>query len=321
MFAVLELDRTDVSERQSHNEVNRDFAAQLRTDTAAVRLRVRWPGNRKTLTTDQKRRAAGTFDADSRSVSASKKLLDTAHPAMRAASAVRSQATEHFRRSTLPYVEPGVRLLRREDVPTFEVVMTTLRSELADAVEQVSRHRDELIDSAQLRLGGLFDPADYAGDLASSFGLAWDYPNVDPPPYLYRLSRQLYEAEASRVRHRFDEAVRLAEEAFAEELAGLVSHLAERLSGEDGERRIFRDSAVTNLTEFFERFAQLNIRSDAQLDELVERARSVVVGSEAQQLRDNDRLRTVVREGLTDVERSLDDYLTTRPRRSVMRPR
>ena len=47
----------------------------------------------------------------------------------------------------------------------------------------------------------------------------------------------------------------LAEQAFVSEFAKLVSHLAERLSGSDGERKVFRDSAVTNLTEFFERAA------------------------------------------------------------------
>ena len=61
--------------------------------------------------------------------------------------------------------------------------------------------------------------------------------------------------ECRRVQSRFDEAVRLAEEAFVAELAKLVSHLTERLSGsEDGQRKVFRDSMVENLTEFFGRF-------------------------------------------------------------------
>ena len=54
---------------------------------------------------------------------------------------------------------------------------------------------------------------------------------------------------------RFAEAVQRAEQAFVEELSKLVAHLTERLSGEsDGKPKIFRDSAVTNLADFFERF-------------------------------------------------------------------
>ena len=48
---------------------------------------------------------------------------------------------------------------------------------------------------------------------------------------------------------RFEEAVRLAEQAFVGEFARLVAHLGERLvNDETGQRRVFRDSAVTNGT-------------------------------------------------------------------------
>ena len=68
---------------------------------------------------------------------------------------------------------------------------------------------------------------------------------------------------------RINEAVRMDEEAFTSELAQLISHLTERLSGrEDGKPRIFRDSAIGNLQEFFERFQDLNVRSNEELDRL-----------------------------------------------------
>ena len=86
---------------------------------------------------------------------------------------------------------------------------------------------------------------------------------------------------------RFDEAVRMAEDAFTSELSQLVAHLAERLSGaDDGKPKIFRDSAISNLREFFARFQQLGVRSNAELDALVESAQRIVRGVEPQQLRD-----------------------------------
>jgi hypothetical protein len=60
--------------------------------------------------------------------------------------------------------------------------------------------------------------------------MAWDFPSVEPPPYLQRLSPELYRQECERARARFDEAIRLAEAAFTEELARLVEHLTERLT-------------------------------------------------------------------------------------------
>jgi hypothetical protein len=86
-------------------------------------------------------------------------------------------------------------------------------------------------------------------DPTIGIGRRWDFPSVEPPDYLRQLHPDLYAQECHRVRARFDEAVKLAEEAFLVELAQLVSHLCERLSGsDDGKPKVFRDSAVTNLT-------------------------------------------------------------------------
>ena len=80
---------------------------RLQTETTAVRMKIHWPGVRKTLSQDQNRQAAGTFAADTKSLSTSKKLFDTSHPAFRAATAVKSQASDYWKSVTLPYVEPG----------------------------------------------------------------------------------------------------------------------------------------------------------------------------------------------------------------------
>lgn len=104
--------------------------------------------------------------------------------------------------------------------------------------------------------------------------------------------------------------------------ARLVSPLTERLSnGGDGERKVFRDSAVTNLMDFFQQFRHLNVRSNAQLDQLVEQAQRVVQGVGAQELRDNEGLRQHVATQLAGVQSVLDGMLVDRPRRSLVRNR
>jgi len=297
-----------------------NIGQRLQAETTAVRLRIRWPGIRKTLSRDQTRQAAGAFEADVKSVSASKKLLDTSHPAFRAATAVKTQAVEYWKSHTMPYIEPGVRLLRRSDLAAFDVHLTSVRSELIDAVEQLELHYGELVDHSRERLGHLFDSADYAANLRDLFSIDWDYPSCDPPEYLLRVSPQLYYSECARVQTRFDEAVRIAEQAFAEELGQMVSHLAERLSGDDdGSPKVFRDTAVTNLLEFFDRFQRLNIRSDDQLDRLVADARSVINGVQPGDLRGQATMRQRIAAELTRVESSLDGWMTDRPRRNIIR--
>ncbi len=148
----------------------------------------------------------------------------------------------------------------------------------------------------------------------------FDFPSVEPPDYLQQLNPQLYEEECRRVQSRFDEAVRLAEEAFTAELAKIISHLTERLSGQaDGKPKTFRDSAVENLTEFFARFRQLNVRSNEQLDRLVADAQRVIRGVAPQELRDNAGLRQHVATEMSRVQSVLDGLLVDRPRRNILR--
>ena len=169
-------------------------------------------------------------------------------PAFKAVTAIRSKITSTWKSMSLPFPEPGVRLIRRDQIEEFVSLLEAYRGELADAVANLDRHYEELKATAAERLGRLFNPADYPASLVGLFEVAWDFPSVEPPDYLRDLNPALYEAERARVAARFDEAVQMAEQAFLEEFAKLVGHLTERIAGgADGERKVFRDSAIGNL--------------------------------------------------------------------------
>ena len=70
---------------------------------------------------------------------------------------------------------------------------------------------------------------------------------------------------------------------------------------------------------FFDRFKELNVRSNAQLDELVDRAQRAVRGVAAQDLRDGEALRRHVAAQLSQVQSALDGLLVERPRRRILR--
>jgi hypothetical protein len=295
-------------------------AARLRATMAAVRLSFVWFGVRKTLTNEQKSQAADTFGAEGNYLSAAKKLLDTSHPAFKAVTSVRSRTIAYWRGISLPYPEPGVRLIRQDDVTAFSVQVTTLQAELTEAVSTLSDRYQELKSLARQRLGRLFSTIDYPPSLLGMFALTYDFPSLEPPDYLRQLSPELYEQEAKRVAARFQEAVELAEQAFLEEFAKVVSHLTERLSGqEDGKAKVFRDSAVENLHEFFERFRHLNVRSSQQLEELVSQAQRITRGAQPQILRDDTAVRQQIATQLSGVQSVLDGLLIDRPRRNILR--
>ncbi|MCA9177990.1 MAG: hypothetical protein KDB14_26180 [Planctomycetales bacterium] len=295
-------------------------ARRLRATMCATRVSFMWLGTRKTLSTAQRSQAAESFGAEGQFLSAGKKLLDTRHPHFKAVSSVRGRARSYWTSLSLPYPEPGIRLLRQDALDVFQCQMTAFREELAEAVTQLDRHYDSLKQAARQRLGSLYCESDYPSSLQGMFEVSWDFPGVEPPSYLQQLNPELYEQECRRVQARFDEAVQLAEQAFIDELSQLVSHLTERLGGhEDGAPKVFRDTAVGNLREFFDRFRSLNIRSNEQLDSLVSQCKQVIDPVQPQQLRDDATLRREVATQLSGVQSLLDGLLVDRPRRRILR--
>jgi hypothetical protein len=240
---------------------------------------------------------------------------------MRRLGRIRNQAVGTWRHLSLPYVEGGIRLMPRHLIPEFTRLLTGFREELADGVGELARVYPTLLASARQRLGRYFVESDYPSSVEGLFDLTWEFPQVEPPSFLLAIDSGLYAREARRVAERFDEAVRLAEGAFLEEFGRLVSHLAERLSDDATGKKIFRDSSLENLREFFDRFRTLNLRGNDQLEELVRSAQALVAGVEPGDLRGSAGLRQRMSRDLTRVAAEAEGLMVSRPRRRILRAR
>jgi hypothetical protein len=119
-------------------------AERLRGMTAAVRVSFCWFGVKKTLTPEQKSQAAEPFGAEGAFLSACKKLLDTKHPAYKEVTAVRGKVLSYWKGLTLPYPEPGIRLIQQEQVEAFHQQMSDFRGQLDLAVTKLDDHYGEL---------------------------------------------------------------------------------------------------------------------------------------------------------------------------------
>jgi len=298
MSTLLEPETNQVSDSDSlSNSVN-----QVRGDFAACRVKFRWFGTTKTLSTAQKSQAAESFGAQGKAISAAKRLIDTKNDRYRVLTSIKSNIVRYWKDSSLAFPEPGIRLIRQDRIDAFDLQLARYQQELQTAVGSLDEHFNELKEAARVRLGSLFNLSDYPASLAEEFAVVWDFPNVEAPEYLRRLNPE-------------------AEQAFIDELDQLVAHLAERLSGDDdGKPKIFRDTSLTNLTAFFRRFHDLNVSSNDQLDDLVERCQQLVSGVAPQSLRDNDSLRTSLSNNLSSVQSALDQLMVERPRRNIIRP-
>ena len=297
-----------------------DVVNRVRSNFIACRVKFRWLGTSKSLTSDQKAKAAESLGADGTAISAAKRLIDTKHESYRSLTSVRNQINRFWRENSLPYPEAGVRLIRNDAVDDFNSSLSAYKGELDSAVVELDHHYFDLKEAARIRLGSLFNYDDYPSSLSEEFAVSWDFPSVDAPDYLRRLSPDVYQRECDRVRSQFSNAVELAEQMFQEQLAELVEHLVERLStDESGKQKTFRDTTITNLDGFFTRFRELNVGNSEELNRLVEQAQSVIRGVAPQRLRDSDSLRQQIATQMSAVQASLDGMMIDRPRRNILR--
>lgn len=295
-------------------------AREMRQNMGAVKLSFSWLGTQRKLSDAQTKQAADTFDASTDLVTASKRVIDTKHPAYKAVTAIKSQASAYWRGLTLPYPQEGVRLIRQSDIAGFEERMSEFKAQLDAAVSNMQLEYETIKEKAREKLGSLYNPADYPPTLEGVFAISWEYPPIEPPQYLLTFNPQLYAQEQNRVQQRFEDAVALAENAFADELSGLVSHLIERLTDDpDGNKKKFQASTIENFKEFYQNFKRMNVRSNAQLESLITQANSLVAGITPHDLRNDNDLQTSLRNQMGELKTSLDAVIRDAPRRRLLR--
>jgi hypothetical protein len=230
-----------------------------------------------------------------------------------------SQCRAYWKELTVPFPQDGVRLVRLDALEAFNKDMSRFRQQLDQAAAALDEVYYSLREDARHRLGDLFDSNDYPMSLSGAFEINWEYPSIDPPEYLRDVNKRIWEEQRNLANAKLTEAVALAEEAFVAEFTELLGKLVERLSpNELGESKTFRDSTVDNLKSFFDKFNFLSVKSNEDLERLVDKAKDVLEGKDADTLRTNGYVREVVKRDLAAVSEQLDALLVDTPKRSII---
>lgn len=178
----------------------------------------------------------------------------------------------------------------------------------------------DLVEEAKIRLRSAFSFKDYVcpEDLKTAFKMEWRYVAFSVPGRLEAISSHLFHKEQEKAASQWQEALDEVRTLLRSHLADLVHHLVDRLSapGEGGKPRIFKNTLVTNLTEFLDTFNARNLTDDAELADVVTRARRLISGVDTQTLRNSQDLRTSLCTGFTGLQATLDGLVVTEPTRA-----
>jgi hypothetical protein len=308
------------------SQPNQNPAEALKSATIGMRLRWRWMARTRSVSEQlkesmvaQANTSEGYADQDSYAVSS--KLFNHKMECFKAIAKLKGNIQRWWEALTLPYTEPGVRLLPRTSVQIASEHLTEFEATFNTLAQDIQAHRAEIIEEARQRLKAGFDLANYPQDFACLFAMEWSFVSVEPPAYLAKLCPKVFQEECQKAQNALQESVTLAQQAFVLQFKDLVDSLHERLTpSADGTKKVFRDSAVENLTQFFTRFQSLNITGQADLEALVLEAKSLIAGVEPSDLRNLETLRKDVQAGLGSIQEKLAPLVVNKARRKIITP-
>ena len=114
------------------------------------------------------------------------------------------------------------------------------------------------------------------------------------------------------------EAGREIQQVLRTAMGELVKHMRDRLKdGPEGKPLRFKETTVSNLVEFLGTFDFRNVTDDAELKGLVEKAREMLVGVSADDLRTTSGVRAKVQQGMADLAAELDTMIVKKPGRKL----
>lgn len=192
--------------------------------------------------------------------------------------------------------------------------------ELTALVERFSAAYPNHVREARKKLGPLWSADQYpaASAVASKFSFTWRVVEVGTPDAKLRsISRALFEKERAKAEQVWSSAVGQINQALAAGMADVVGHLAEKIGGGDEKPKRLRQAAVKRVSDFLDTFDSRNLTKNADLAALVEKARRIISGVDAKQIRDDEGLRRSVAAGFAEVKAGLDTMLEDRPGRAI----
>lgn len=295
--------------------------SKLESEIIGCSLTTHWWGINRKAGVEALNAVADSLGTNQKFLKIEKKIINHRNVHYRLLLETKNSVVQYWKNLTLPYVEPGTRLLRKDLIDRFEIQMSAFRRELQERVSDLARNYRSLKDEAATALQNLYREEDYPADIQSLFSFHWDYPNLNPPEYLLLYNPELYRRQQEAVRLKFEEAIDKAEKAFGGELQRMVSHLAERMQpNADGTRKKFNDSTVQdNFKEFFERFKTVSVTNSADLNAIVQKAEEIISGVNPEYLKKDGLARRELASQMEEVSKMLESKIGIAPRRTITR--
>lgn len=261
-------------------------------------------------------------DADKSLITVSKEILDS--KAYREILSADGQIRSWVRARSLPVpaLKTGIYAVPVSLVTQVERRLEKMAANRRALVADFIREYPARVEDARTRLRSNFNRSDYpsASEMEDAFKFTTRYVSFDVPASLEEVNSDMFAREREKAAKAWEETLAEWKTLLRNSMADLVNHAVERLAaGKKGKTKIFRNSLIENVREFLKTFDARNVADDAELKQIVQKARDLLKnGVTPQRIRDDGECREAVRAGFTEIKKTLDGMIVDRPVRKIV---
>ena len=219
---------------------------------------------------------------------------------------------------TLPWDAKGDRILPTTMFKQHTEEMQALQEEQVILKDDLKRDYQNIIARAKIVLGNSYDEDDYPAvhELLDKFYFDIHYHKISDPDTDFRI--KLQEDDKDQIRESMRDLHARTLKKAHKELWGrchqVISKMVERLGTEtlsNGATRpkIFKDTIVSNIEDLCQLLDNLNITNDPDLAMIGQEIRHAIIGTEPDELRKNDVVRTEVKAQAERIQGEIEDKL------------
>lgn len=231
-------------------------------------------------------------------------------PELEAIVKFQSRARNRHYDLTLPWSDSGIRLLPTKAFMDYTQETDQMRQHFEFLVEQFLLKFDTLVAAAAFKLGTMFDRDEYPlrDEVAGRFRFDVAYmPLPTSGDFRLDIEHETQQALVDQYEQRMAEQVAAAQQDAWTRLYEALTHLKDKLTlDEEGKRKIFRDTTVTNVQELCDALTKLNVTGDPALEAARRKLEDAILGVEPAELRKEEGERLTVLHKVSTILDSFD---------------
>lgn len=287
---------------------------------AVVSVSTHWIGVEKRIEKRYLDRMAASLNAETNTIKARKKLINTKNPSYAELDRLRYTVKYYCNSVTYPYIEEGMRIINSDIIDEFNENMKRFEENLKTIVSTFKANYNEIKEEAKKMLGELYDESDYPDedDIENCFGFKWRFLEVRPPEFLRIINPEIYEEERKKMASDVMSSIVAIESKILESISGKLVEIKEFLNDPDPRKRI-RKSSVESLYSMLDKIEKAPLYNRKMFVDLIKEIKTSIDMTNFDKARTDADIRKSVSEIVSGISTKVESLLETAPRRAIIR--